>query len=704
MRILRDALACCLVIVAGSAQGQELQAPTLTKLKEATAYVKWSNGSVLKMGSAFLVRKSADTGWFLTCAHVVAGAPKVEVVLLSGSGKERVLQAEVLAADETRDVAFLRVKDSALPAVLEFASKTELRETENVFVAGFPFGEALSTSSRNPDISISKVSVSSIRRDERGEVATVQLDGNVNPGNSGGPVVDSKGKIVGMAAAKIAGTGLNFAIPPESLKAYMRGRVVAAAVTAAIVEARKARLEIRASLLDPLGSLKSVGFAWIRRSQLKGAKPTAGADGRWKQASPLMKEQGLKKAAGADSAEATVDIGRTADDTDTIEILFQIHWMLEDGSVEWTEPEVRTIDFTAPPAPAGPKAPPPDKPVPPAAVGAELVTGNEVVEKGRLHLMTAVGELMISADGAFLYALDLSDSRLLKISTADMTIAAELKFEEPAICASLSAKGDTIYVASQVEPAADEGGVRGRGRITAVSTATWKPGPPFDFEGDPRDIEVSSAGLAVVQVEAQLGNMLVIDLQKRAVEKLEYYSGRHHLRLHPDQSRIYIAQLGSSGGSMQCLIFQRDPKLGWQQYASRCNEVNLEGAFEISPDGRYLMTSTGGILRLAKTAEADMAFVSKTDPWISAAMAPGCGTFYLATEAGFLKEYALSTLELRKSIRIEGRATHLVLDPARKMLFAHLSVSPPESPAGRNYPGYRLLLAGDLVALSLEKK
>src|ERR1700686_3200891 len=88
-----------------------------------------------------------------------------------------------------------------------------------VFVFGFPFGKILATNKRNPAITVGKGSVSSIRLDEKDELALVQIDGALNPGKSGGPVVDAPGRLVGIAVATIKdSSGIGLAIPARQLK------------------------------------------------------------------------------------------------------------------------------------------------------------------------------------------------------------------------------------------------------------------------------------------------------------------------------------------------------------------------------------------------------------------------------------------------------------------------------------------------------
>src|SRR5262249_34867270 len=146
-------------------------------------------------------------------APVPANA-KVTAVFDSGTRAERTGPAEVLAADAQSDLAVLRVtgvKD--IPEPIRYADAARPFETMPVWTFGFPFGQALSTSKGNPSITVGRASVSSLRQNEDGELVFVQIDGSLNPGNSGGPVVDSKGRLVGVAVATIKGSGIGFIIP-----------------------------------------------------------------------------------------------------------------------------------------------------------------------------------------------------------------------------------------------------------------------------------------------------------------------------------------------------------------------------------------------------------------------------------------------------------------------------------------------------------
>ncbi|KAF0244004.1 MAG: trypsin-like serine protease with C-terminal PDZ [Planctomycetota bacterium] len=325
---------------------EELSGTQLAKLKDATVYVKHVGFRGLETGSGYLFRKDGKTGWVLTCEHVVRDTETATVVLKSGREGELKVEALVVFVDKERDVACLRFKADEIPSPVELALKTEVKETESVYVAGFPFGPSLSTAGDNPAPSVTKVSVSAVRRDDAGECVVVQLSGDVNPGNSGGPVIDGRGRLVGIATSRISGTEMVFLVPPEGLRAILKGRVLKVGAKSVAASGVKPRLEITAPVFDPLGKLQSWGVSWIRRDALREA-PAAGADGKWKPAAASMKDAALVLDESKGVAAGAVDVNRAASEPVAIPVVFQAWWVGADGTKVWAEPvevEARVVE------------------------------------------------------------------------------------------------------------------------------------------------------------------------------------------------------------------------------------------------------------------------------------------------------------------------------------------------------------------------
>ncbi|MCY1160357.1 Periplasmic pH-dependent serine endoprotease DegQ [compost metagenome] len=171
--------------------GNQVIIPQQQAPQEKTAY-----------GSAFFISKD---GYLLTNHHVVEDASKVTIRL----NDRREIDATVVGSDERTDVALLKVKGSNFPE-LRTGNVDRLRVGEPVLAIGSPFGF---------DYSASAGIVSAKMRNMMGETSVpfIQTDVALNPGNSGGPLFNQNGEVVGVNSRIFSGTGgymgLSFSIP-----------------------------------------------------------------------------------------------------------------------------------------------------------------------------------------------------------------------------------------------------------------------------------------------------------------------------------------------------------------------------------------------------------------------------------------------------------------------------------------------------------
>jgi S1-C subfamily serine protease len=233
---------------------------TTSKVKKATAFVRvqFTSGKEAQ-GSGFF---AAEKGLFFTNAHVLGmlnpSAPppsRVDVVVSSGEPGEFTRQARILGVDRESDLGVLQIDGdgAGLPEPLALDSTRSLTELQEVYVFGFPFGESL-----GKNITINRSAISSLRRGPDGTVHQVQLNGGMNPGNSGGPVVDSRGAVIGVAVAGIRHTQIVFAVPGERVQGLLWGRAVDLSVAEAYLQDTKIKLPVEVSCLDPLNRLKDI--------------------------------------------------------------------------------------------------------------------------------------------------------------------------------------------------------------------------------------------------------------------------------------------------------------------------------------------------------------------------------------------------------------------------------------------------------------
>jgi S1-C subfamily serine protease len=200
------------------------------KVKKATVLVRvrFNNGKG-GSGTGFVEK---DSRLVLTNAHVVGmvdpkdrGPRAIELVVNSGDGpgKEYSLGGELIAADAEADLALIRPfllrpgERHIVPEGLSVPKSQSVSLLQRLFVFGYPFGEKLGT-----EITVAETSISSLRKNQTtGKLAQIQVKGGMNPGNSGGPVVDVRGNVVGVAQAGIVGTDINFAIPGEVVQEFI---------------------------------------------------------------------------------------------------------------------------------------------------------------------------------------------------------------------------------------------------------------------------------------------------------------------------------------------------------------------------------------------------------------------------------------------------------------------------------------------------
>ncbi len=265
-----------------NAQDAQLNEQILKKAKHATVQlrVKLSNDGIAE-GSGWF---AFEPGLVITNAHVVgmvdadSRRPQaIEVVIDSGESNSRKVAAKLLGIDRTCDLAVLKAEGANLPEPLELGQTNGLLETQSVFIFGFPFRDKI-----GKNITVSKSSVSSLRKDN-GTLTQIQVNGGMHPGNSGGPVIDGKGQVIGVAVAAIAGTQINFAIPIDEVREFLNGRVISITVDHSYISGDKIKVPVRLSLDDPLGRVKDLKIDyWVAPSSKSRLRP-----GGFEQPKPL---------------------------------------------------------------------------------------------------------------------------------------------------------------------------------------------------------------------------------------------------------------------------------------------------------------------------------------------------------------------------------------------------------------------------------
>ncbi len=177
---------------------------------QSTVYGQTRQGT--SSGSGFII---SDDGYVVTNRHVVEGATDVTVTLSTGDE----YTAKVVGSDSLNDVALLKVEATGLPAV-KLGSSDDLSIGDMVCAIGNPLGSLTAT------LTVGYVSGKDRQvTTDNSTINMIQTDAAINSGNSGGPLFNMYGEVVGITSAKYSGTtssgasieGISFAIPIDDV-------------------------------------------------------------------------------------------------------------------------------------------------------------------------------------------------------------------------------------------------------------------------------------------------------------------------------------------------------------------------------------------------------------------------------------------------------------------------------------------------------
>lgn len=164
-------------------------------------------------GTGFII---SEDGYVVSNYHVISGASKLTVMMPNGQEYE----ATVVGYDESNDVSVLKIEAEGLPCV-KFGSSDSLVVGDRVAAIGNPLGELTST------LTVGYISAIDRRVNTDGtSMSMLQTDAAINSGNSGGPLFNMMGEVIGITTAKYSGTsnsgatieGIGFAIPIDDVK------------------------------------------------------------------------------------------------------------------------------------------------------------------------------------------------------------------------------------------------------------------------------------------------------------------------------------------------------------------------------------------------------------------------------------------------------------------------------------------------------
>ena len=175
-------------------------------------------------GSGVIYKNEGGYAYIVTNYHVIAKSQELEVLLADGTREK----AELVGSDQWTDLAVIRIANTNVTTVAEFANSDEIEVGETAIAIGSPLGTEFATSVTQGIVSATNRSVATDVDGDGQEdwvVTAIQTDAAINPGNSGGALINSAGKLIGINSMKISKSsveGIGFAIPSNEVASIIK--------------------------------------------------------------------------------------------------------------------------------------------------------------------------------------------------------------------------------------------------------------------------------------------------------------------------------------------------------------------------------------------------------------------------------------------------------------------------------------------------
>ena len=190
-------------------------AEAVAKVYDAVVVVStYNNNTYVASGTGFVYRHDGDTYYLLTNYHVIEDGNHVTVTFTDGS----IVETEIIGFDEYQDIAVLAIESDEEYTVAEIGNNDETRIGDTTFAVGAPLDSAYSWTVTRGIIS-GKDRMVEVEIDNGNYIMrTLQTDAAINSGNSGGPLCNANGEVIGITSLKLVNDGIEgmgFAIPIE---------------------------------------------------------------------------------------------------------------------------------------------------------------------------------------------------------------------------------------------------------------------------------------------------------------------------------------------------------------------------------------------------------------------------------------------------------------------------------------------------------
>lgn len=169
-------------------------------------------------GSGVIYKKSGKAAYIVTNNHVVSGSNALQIILSSG----RKVNAQLVGSDSATDLAVLKINSADVKTVASFGNSNSIKAGQDVLAIGSPMGSEYANTVTKGIVSAKN---RTLKAGTDGTITSViQTDAAINSGNSGGPLINMAGQVIGINSMKLSANsdgssveGMGFAIPSNEV-------------------------------------------------------------------------------------------------------------------------------------------------------------------------------------------------------------------------------------------------------------------------------------------------------------------------------------------------------------------------------------------------------------------------------------------------------------------------------------------------------
>ena len=189
---------------------------SIDKVYDAVFLIEAKTRGGKSTGSGFAYKKDEKTGYIITNAHVIANSTSVTIT----NSKGETYDAKILGSDEYADIAILSTDAKNISLIASIGDSSKIKLGDTIFTVGSPLGsEYFGTVTKG-------IIAGKNRLVGSGSVMleAIQIDAPINEGNSGGPLLNINGEVIGVNSMKIASDkieGMGFSIPINTVMSYV---------------------------------------------------------------------------------------------------------------------------------------------------------------------------------------------------------------------------------------------------------------------------------------------------------------------------------------------------------------------------------------------------------------------------------------------------------------------------------------------------